>query len=116
MARTSGDSVGSFSHAGGIIATTAVTRSRSSSRTRFCSVWSSRQLSDWPYGRMISRLKARAMALSESRFFLSVLSSPLCAINRNGCAMVAFGAVLVEKRVWKNIECTSIDGSDRSLK
>ncbi|SHV01977.1 Uncharacterised protein [Mycobacteroides abscessus subsp. abscessus] len=38
MAVTRGDSVVSFSQAGGIIATTAVTRSRSSSSTRLCRV------------------------------------------------------------------------------
>ncbi|CPU41067.1 Uncharacterised protein [Mycobacteroides abscessus] len=65
---------------------------------------------------MIARLRARAIAFSDNRFFLSVLSSPLCAMSRKGWAMVAFGAVFVENRVWKNIECTSIRGSDRSLK
>ena len=101
MARTAADSVASFSQAGGIIETTAVTRSRPSSMTRLCSVWSRRQESDCPSGDTIRPFRARATAASDRRFFLSVLSSPLWAISRNGWAMEVRGSVLVEKRVWK---------------
>ncbi|MNT24467.1 hypothetical protein D3C72_1599410 [compost metagenome] len=116
MATTSGESVSSFSQAGGIMETTAVTRSSPSSSTRVCKVWSSRQLSDWPLGRMIEAFLASAIAASERRFLRSVLSSPLCAISRKGWAMEGCGSVLVENRVWKYMVWTVWSGSTRSRK
>ncbi len=101
MARTAGERVVSFSHAGGIIETIAVTRSRWSSVTRVATVWSSRELSDCPGGRTMVRRAAAAAVTWAMRFFLSVLSSPLCARYRNGWAIVGCGSVLVENRVWK---------------
>jgi hypothetical protein len=101
IARTAGESRSSFSQAGGIIETTAVTRSTPSSTTRDSIVWSSRALSDCPRGRTMTLPRARATVFSAIRFFRSVLSSPLCAMKRNGCAIVGCGSVLVEKRVWK---------------
>ncbi len=116
MSRTPGLIVASFSHAGGISDTTASTRSRPSSNTRLCSVWSRRPESDWPGGRTIRRCRVIARVSSEIRFLRSVLSSPLCAISRNGCAIVGCGSVLVEKRVWKYSDRTAWPGSRRSAK
>ncbi|GED97437.1 hypothetical protein nbrc107697_14760 [Gordonia crocea] len=79
MARTCGERVASFSHAGGIIETIAVTRSTWSSVTRVATVWSRRELSDWPGGRTIVRRAAAAAVTWAMRFFRSVLSSPLWA-------------------------------------
>ncbi|MDQ1027988.1 hypothetical protein QF035_005570 [Streptomyces umbrinus] len=116
MSRTAAGRVRSFSQAGGMSDTTASTRSRPSSNTRLCRVWSSRLESDCPGGRTMLRVRARARASSLSRFFRSVFSSPLCAMRRNGWAMVGCGSVLVENRVWKYSERTECRGSTRSRK
>ena len=116
IARTSSVRVRSFSHAGGMSDTTASTISSPSSNTRLCRVWSRRLESDCPGGRTMLRVRARASASSDSRFFRSVLSSPLCAIRRNGCAIVGCGSVFVEKRVWKYSVRTECRGSRRSVK
>ena len=89
----------SFSHAGGIIETIAVTRSRWSSVTRVATVWSSRAVG--LSGRAHDGAAAAAAVTWAMRFFLSVLSSPLCARYRNGWPSSGAGGSLVENRVWK---------------
>ncbi|SKY07897.1 Uncharacterised protein [Mycobacteroides abscessus subsp. abscessus] len=106
----------SFSQAGGIIDTIAVTRSTRSDTTRAATVWSSLLESDWPGGREMVFPDAAAAVTCAMRFFLSVLSSPLCARSRNGWAIVGCGSVLVEKRVWKYSVWTRWSGSARSVK
>ena len=84
ISRMSGSISCLFSHAGGIIARTAVAISISSSITRRWRVWSSRAESDCPLGKMTFLFFCLAIASSDRRFFLSVFSSPLCAMRRKG--------------------------------
>ncbi len=107
-ARRAGSIVALFSHASGIIISTACGRLRPP-RCSSSSTWSKDAESDDPGVQTgESRLRSPGMRVLASiasracirlRLPRTVLISPLCATNRNGCASGHDGKVLVEKRL-----------------